>query len=251
MSNESFNFNALIQESKECLLKPKEYFASMKLTGGLTEPIIKAVIYGAVAGIISFLWVILKIGAASGMGVFGGAAGIMVFIWAIIGAIIGLFIGAVILLVISAICKGNTDFEANARVTAALMVLMPVNALLGFFSGINLALGTIVASLVALYGVYMMFHGLTQALKANQGTSKVISYILAGIMIIFMITGLAAKRAGTRVLKKMEETGGLVDEYTKQMEKYQKELEKAAKEIEAKAEEVEEEVEEAVSDTNK
>ena len=48
-----------------------------------------------------------------------GAIGIMAFIWSVIGAVIGLFIGAVILLVISSICKGSTDFEANMRVTAA------------------------------------------------------------------------------------------------------------------------------------
>ena len=52
----------------------------MKTTGGMTEPLIKAVIYGAIAGVISFIWSLLKIGAVTG-GMFGGAIGIMVFIW--------------------------------------------------------------------------------------------------------------------------------------------------------------------------
>ncbi len=72
---------------------------------------------------------------------FGGAFGIMILIWKIIGSIIGLFIGAVILLVISSVCKGNTDFEANVRVIAAIMVVMPISAFFGFAGHINFYLG--------------------------------------------------------------------------------------------------------------
>ncbi|MBK8883074.1 MAG: hypothetical protein IPN67_12015 [Bacteroidales bacterium] len=78
MSNETFDFNAFIQESKEVLVNPKSYFSTMKTSGGMTEPIIKAVIYGAIAGAIAFLWSILKLGAVTG-GLLGGSIGIMVF----------------------------------------------------------------------------------------------------------------------------------------------------------------------------
>ena len=119
MSDGTFDVNLFFKESKDVLVNPKLYFSTMKTSGGMSEPLIKAVIYGAVAGAIAFLWSLLKIGAMSG---FGGAIGIMVFIWSIIAAIIGLFISAVIILVISSICKGSTDFEANLRVSAALLV---------------------------------------------------------------------------------------------------------------------------------
>src|SRR5664280_1978619 len=119
MSDGTFDLNLFIKESVDVLVNPKSYFSTMKTSGGMSEPLIKAVIYGAVAGAIAFIWSLLKIGAMTG---FGGAIGIMVFIWSIIGAIIGLFIGAVILLVISSICKGSTDFEANIRVTASVTV---------------------------------------------------------------------------------------------------------------------------------
>jgi hypothetical protein len=117
MSNGTFDFNLFIQESKETLLNPKSYFSTMKTSGGITEPLIKAVIYGFVTGIIALIWGLLKIGAVGG-GFIGGAVGFMAFLWSIIGAVIGLFIGAVVVLIISSICKGNTDFEANLRVTA-------------------------------------------------------------------------------------------------------------------------------------
>ena len=155
MSDSTFDFNLFIKESKDVLVNPKSYFSTMKTTGGMTEPLIKAVVYGAIAGALAFVWSLLKIGAVTG-GLFGGAIGIMVFIWSIIGAIIGLFIGAVILLIISSICKGSTDFEANMRVTAAVMVVMPISAFLGFAGHFNLYLGVIVGLAVNIFALWRL-----------------------------------------------------------------------------------------------
>lgn len=178
MSNSSFDFNALIRDSKEILKDPKAYFSSMKTTGGIAEPVIKAVVYGLVAGIFAFIWSLLKIGPAS-YGISGGAVGFMALVWYVVGAVIGLFIGAVILLVISAICKGSTDFESNVRVTAALMVMMPISAFLGFFM---------------LYGLYLLYHGLIETLKANAGTSRVLVLVLAALLVIFSLVGIGARK---------------------------------------------------------
>ncbi len=65
MSNGTFDFNEFIKESKDVLVNPKSYFSAMKTSGGMSEPLIKAVIYGAIAGVIAFLWSILKIGAVA------------------------------------------------------------------------------------------------------------------------------------------------------------------------------------------
>jgi hypothetical protein len=45
MSNESIDFKKILKDSRETLLNPKDYFHSMPLTGGLTEPLIKAAVY--------------------------------------------------------------------------------------------------------------------------------------------------------------------------------------------------------------
>jgi hypothetical protein len=203
MSNGTFDFNVFIKESKDVLINPKSYFSTMKTTGGMTEPLIKAVIYGAVAGIISFLWSILKIGAVTG-GLFGGAIGIMVFIWAIIGAIIGLFIGAVIMLIISSICKGNTDFEANLRVTAAVMVVMPISALLGFSGHFNLYFGLILGLAVNVFALWLLYNGLVEALKSKPETTKIVIYVLIAILILFMLIGLGARRRADRFFNNSE-----------------------------------------------
>jgi hypothetical protein len=193
MSNSTFDFNVFIKESKDVLTNPKAYFSTMKTTGGIAEPLIKAGIYGVVAGVIALIWSFLKIGGMTG-GLFGGAVGIMMFVWYIIAAIIGLFIGAVILLIISAICKGNTDFEACARVTASAMVIMPISALLSFISGLNLTAGSIVGLVVNMYMLYLLYHGLVEALKAKPDTTKIVMYVLAALLVLFFIIGLGAKR---------------------------------------------------------
>lgn len=188
----TFDFNAFIKESKETLVNPKAYFSTMKTTGGWAEPLIKVVIYGAIAGIIAFLWSVLGLSGLK-TGMFGGAIGAMVLVWTIVGAVIGLFIGAVILLIISSVCKGNTDFEANGRVIAASMVIMPVNALLGFTAGINSWLAMIISLCVSLYALYITYHGLVESLKAKPETAKIIMYVLAALLVLFMLLGMSTR----------------------------------------------------------
>lgn len=201
MSNGTFDFNEFIKESKDVLVNPKSYFSTMKTTGGIPEPLIKAVIYGAIAGIFSLLWSILNIGAGAGMPLFGGAVGIMLFIGAIIGAVIGLFIGGVIVLIISSICKGNTDFEANVRVTAAIMVIMPISAFLGFAGSFNLYLGLIVTLAVDVFALWLLYNGLVEALKAKPETSKIVMYVFVGIIVLFLLVGMGTKKRANDIMK--------------------------------------------------
>jgi len=194
MSNGTFDFNVFIKESKDVLVNPRSYFSTMKTTGGIAEPLIKALIYGAIAGVIAFLWSLLNIGAVTG-GLFGGAIGIMVFVWSIVGAIIGLFIGGVIVLVLSAICKGSTDFEANVRVTASLMVMMPIGKLLGFSDSLNLYLGVVIGLAVSIFTLWLLYNGLVEALKSKAETTKIITYVLIAIIVLFSLLGIKAKKA--------------------------------------------------------
>jgi len=200
MSNGTFDFNEFIKDSKDVLVNPKAYFSTMKITGGIPEPLIKAVIYGAISGIFSFLWSVMNIGAASSA-LFGGAVGIMLFIWGIIGAVIGLFIGGVIVLILSAICKGSTDFEANVRVTASMMVIMPISSFLAFAGSFNIYLGLVVTLAVNVYALWLLYNGLVEALKAKPETSKILMYVLIGIMVLFLIVGFGAKKKANEFMK--------------------------------------------------
>ena len=124
----------------------------------------------------------------------------MVFIGYIIGSIIGLFIGAVILMIISSICKGSTDFEANVRVTAALMVVLPISAFLGFTGHFSLYLGIIVGLAVNVLYLWLLYNALIETLKAKPETTKIVMYVLIAIIVIFSLVGLGAKRKANQFM---------------------------------------------------
>ena len=177
MRNEYIDIKSIIKESRETLLNPKEYFSSMPLTGGYTEPLIKAAVYGVVAGLFSLLWTVLGL-SAIGSTIWSSAIGIMALIWSVIGAIIAAFVGGGIILLISAICGGNTDYEANLRVATSLMVVYPINAFLAFLYGINTDLGSVVGLAVTMYSTYLLYQAVMLSLNGKESSVKVVAIVL-------------------------------------------------------------------------
>lgn len=234
MSEQSFDFGSFIKGSIDSIVKPKEYFSSLKTDGSIAGPVIKVLIYGAISGVFSLLWSILNLSAS--IGAFGGAIGIMAFIWSIIAAVVGLFIGAVIMLILSAIAGGNTDYVTNVHVTAALMVLMPLASILGIFSGLNLTLGGIIRLLINLYGIYMLYFALTGSLKGKEQGAKVLAIVLVALLILFRLIGMFTKKAANRFLDDI----GVDEEF---MEEYQKDLKKGLKDLSEEFEEAMEDLE--------
>ncbi|MBA7529058.1 hypothetical protein ES705_21250 [subsurface metagenome] len=254
MSNEKFNFQKFIEDSKNAVLNPKEYFTTLSITGGLGEPVIKAVIYGFIAGVFALLWSLLNISGGSGLGsIFGGAVGVMAFIGAIIGALIGLFIGGVIVLIISAICSGSNDYEANVRVVAAMMVLTPINAFLNVFNGLSPALGTIIGVIVNLYGLWMLYHALNQTLKAKEETSKIIALVLGALLLLFAIIGFGTRKKLSKWDKKLGDYESISKEFEKSAKNMAENYEEVAKEmaegIAEGTEEIADEISEIYGDT--
>ncbi|MDY6970585.1 MAG: YIP1 family protein [Spirochaetota bacterium] len=218
MAENGFNFQKLIADTKSVLLSPKEYFVSMEKEGGYVEPVIKAVIYGLVGGIISFIWGIL------GLSALGAVIGVITIILTPIYALIGIFIGGVILLVISAICSGDTNYETNVRVAASLSALTPVYALLGFTYGINLTLGSIISLIIALYGIWLLYNALIHALNCKESIAKIISIILAILPVIFILSTLVCVKTTSLVSEKYIEQMQKSGEEMKATEKKMKEM---------------------------
>ena len=232
MAETNINIQQIIDDSRNVLINPKEYFTSMPKKGGFGEPIIKAAIYGALAGVIGLIWSIIGLSSVGGGmfgGGFGGGMGIMVLIRALIFSVIGLFVGAVIILVLSAICGGSTDFEANTRVSASLMVLYPINALFSFAGRIHYSLGAIVSLIVALYGVFLLYNALMYSLGGKQGTAKIVSIIIAVIPVLMLLSALICARgiysSSERWMRDSERT-------SEQMEKNKQSAEDAIDRIE-------------------
>jgi hypothetical protein len=240
MAETAFDFKKFIDETKATLLAPADYFSVMAKTGGFGEPLIKAVIYGLVASVINFLWMTLSLGAVGGAfgGMLGGGVGVMGIVMGVIGSIIALFIGGAIVLVISAICGGSTDYEANVRVTASLMAISPISSLFGFLSGFSLWLGGLVSIAVSLYGLWLLYNALIKALGGKEGPAKVISIILAVIPVLMIVSGLLCMKAVSTIPDQMmkniptedqEQMKKALEEATKGLEQLNKELKEEKK----------------------
>jgi hypothetical protein len=203
MNNGTFDFNAFIKESKDTLLNPKSYFAALKITGGLIDPLIKAVIYGLVAGLFAFLWNILNFSSMTS-GMLGSSVGVFIIAKYAFISVVGLFIGAVITLIISSICKGNTDFEANVRVVAAILVILPISAALDFTGGINFYFGIIISLLINIFAFWLLYNGLIETLKTKAETTKIVVYVLVAIFVLTMLLGVRKMSEANRILNQFK-----------------------------------------------
>jgi hypothetical protein len=182
----TIDLNLLLKESKNTLLNPKRYFSSLKLTGGMNEPLIKAVIYGIVTGIIYLIFYLLRI-KALGAGNIGDAVGLLAFIKIIFEAVIGLFITAVILFIISSICKGKTEIEANLRVTSSLMAILPVYAVLSISWNLHIYLGLVISAIMFLYFLWLLYYGLVESLKSKKEYARIVCYVLMCLVLLFLL----------------------------------------------------------------
>lgn len=196
---QGFNFKKLIKDSKAVLLNPKDYFTKMPVTGGFVEPIIKVLIYGVIIGIFSFIWSLTGLGISGTPSWLGGGGGFTALIGSIIFAVIGLFIGGVIMLIISAILGGNTNYETSVRVVASIMVIRIISSALGFFGGISLYLSAIVSIVISLWCLYITYHALTLTLKAKEKGTKIFLIVMAVIVVITSFTGIAAKKVAQSI----------------------------------------------------
>jgi len=237
MAEGGFDFKKFLDETKATLVAPAEYFAVMPKEGGFGEPLVKAVIYSLIAGIIGFIFSFMHLSAFSGL--FGSSVGIFLIINSLIFGIIGLFIGGAIILVISSICGGNTNYETNVRVTASLMAIYPVQALLSFLTGINIWIGQLVFLAIALYGLYMLYIAVTKSLEGKNETAKIISIVLAVIPTLMVLSSLLCMKAASNLqdnmMKKMpienqEQLNKLQEQINKAIEESKKEEEEGDKE---------------------
>jgi len=206
MSEYKFDFKKFLEESRETLLNPKSYFPSMSLSGGMVEPLIKAVIYGLIAGVFSFLWSLVGMNIVGGAA-FLGAGGIMALFGAVIGAVIGVLIGGAIMLLISSICDGNRDFEANLRVAAAVMVVYPIRSLFIFLYSIHPVLGLLVSLAITFYTIYLIYEAIISALKGKESSAKIVMLVL----VVLTLLGTWGSRRATRSLLHYSDKVEVVD----------------------------------------
>jgi hypothetical protein len=118
-------FGGLFRTMIDVLFRPSEFYKKMPVTGGLTDPLLYALIVGMVGLMFSYLWQILSRGAMenmiprAGLHVLQGAGLALLAFFSPFLLIIGLFVSAGILHVALLMVKGEkAGFEGTFRAVA-------------------------------------------------------------------------------------------------------------------------------------
>lgn len=186
MIDRFFNYREFFVEVKKVLVRPEEFFSTMPLQGGLVEPVIKAMIYSAVASMVSVFLPSAVVGATNG--IITSTGGILDILQFLIYSFIGIFACGAMLLTLSSICNGNQNFEANLRVAASMFVLSPVITLIAFIFLKSQLFGTIVLLALVFYSFRILYIALVKALNAKQIWAKRLVIGLAVLPALVIIT---------------------------------------------------------------
>ena len=149
-------FKAIFLTIKKVLFSPTKFFSQMRTEGGISDPLLYAVIVGTVCVWIALLWQIPLQGLSFLMGpdkeeaIIGLGAMIGVSIFMPFFIVIGLFIGAGILHLCLMLVGGNKKgFEATFRVVA-YSVSSQVGAIIPLCGGIIASIWGLVVEIIGL-----------------------------------------------------------------------------------------------------
>lgn len=170
-----FNYKDFITETQEVLVSPKKYFLKMRKNGGFVYPVIKAAIYGLVAGILSAIL------SKTFLGVFNVTA----LINSTILAVFIMAVGTIILHLIAKLCKGDSKFEDTAQAAASIMVIHPIYSVLTFFMLVDLSLMIVLMALASLFFLYLLFHAVVHGLGGNRMGARTITSIFAILALLY------------------------------------------------------------------
>jgi len=154
-----------IQNAIEVVTNPAEFFSKLPAVGGILEPLVFGAIFILINALGRFIFIL--------RGYFFGY-----IILYCIGMAIGLFIFAIILMVVSKILEGNSNFENSFRIVA--------------YSSVPTALMFIpfIGPLLSLYSVYLMIVGIEKFHKIERNKAiavGVITYLLS-VIYVYLIT---------------------------------------------------------------
>lgn len=196
-------FGGLTRTLKNSLFSPREFFRKMSVSGGLTDPLLYALIVVMAGMIVSYLWQVLLQGAmqsllpaemrsAAGYDLFQGVGLVVLAVMLPFAVIAFLFIEAGILHLLLMLVRGaNRGFEATFRV-AAYSSSAQIFMALPFCGGLVAWIWSVVLAII----------GLTEAHQTSGGkASFAVLFPLVfccGLMLAAVALGLFAAFTGLR-----------------------------------------------------
>ena len=187
----------ILDSAKRVITDPAGFYRSMPQSGGFAAPVIFVLVMAVVSGIIVALLAML----GGGMGTAGAAMGFMAVVMLPIMALIGSFIGAVIMFVIWKLMGSGRGFETAYRCVAYATAIMPITTLLAFIP----YLGTIVK---VLWSFFLMYVASVEAHAIEARTAAIVFGVLGVLM---LLVNLSAERTAMQMADRMGELGSQME----------------------------------------
>ena len=197
-----FDLGTVIAQAKQVITDPGGFYRSMAKGGGYSEPLIFALVMGALSGLV--------FGVLSIIGLTGaGAAGLGAVIFMPIGLLIGSFIGAAILFVIWKLMGSPENYETAYRCVAYSTGILPVVTIIGVIP----YLGTVVR---VIWGVWLMIIASTEVHGRSQQTAMIVFGILG---LLGLLTGLSGEHASRNLQETVERNAAQMEQRMQSLEK--------------------------------
>ncbi len=224
--------DGIVSNAKMVITNPVEFYRTMPKVGGLGDPLVFAVVLGAIAGIV--MAVIGFVMSSGGM----RWTSLSYVILGPVGALIGSFIGAAILFVIWKIMGSNENYEVAYRCGAYSCAIMPITLL----AGIVPYVGTLVG---LAWGLYLIVTASVEVHKIAAKTAWIVFGIITGIFALIHVRGEMALRHASSSIQQL---GAQNEELAAQMNKTAAAMSKA---LEAQMKAAQAEAEKATKEAEK
>jgi hypothetical protein len=228
--NNAFDFSTVIEQAKQIITNPVDFYRNMSKSGGYSEPLIFLLVMAVASGLITAVLAIINL-----LPIPAGVGMAMIIAFPI-GALIGGFIGAAILFVIWKLMGSSENYEVAYRCVAYTSAIMPVVTVLGVVP----YLGTLVR---IIWGSYLAIVASMEVHGRQKNPSYIVFGILGALGLLMSIGGEKAQRElasnmeqYSRAMEESvsnmgdmtpEEAGRAVGEFMKGLEDAAKEGEKA------------------------
>lgn len=223
METNKIDFAAIPQTAVRVVTAPAEFFKAMPKTGGFVEPLIFAVVMGALAGVVYAVSGVMGLGYMNA----GVVSSLLMIIYMPVGAVIGSFIGAAILFVVWKLMGSNENYETAYRCVAYLAALSPIVALLALIPYAGGLINT---------AIYLYYTVVVSVEVHNLPARK--AWLVFGIIyVVFALWGIRSEHAARNMSSVAEQWKKAAEESTETFKQSAKEMERSTADMRKQAEE--------------
>lgn len=171
------SLGSIVEDAKRVLTQPLEFYSTMPQSGGFSDPCIFLLVMAVIMGALATLVSIFGVGHLGSM-VIGFGSIVVIPIMALIGS----FIGALIMFVIWKLMGSEKDYETSYRCVAYASVVYPIMPLVGWVP----YLGTVIT---AGLGMYLLYVATIQVQAIKPQRAQTVMGILAAVLIFMQLSG--------------------------------------------------------------